>query len=209
MLLPIKLTDYFSLILLRLSKFDSVYEIPKKFLNFLKANYIYRSVYRWDEIKRFRGLGMFIVGQDKPKYKVKEKAEKLIEKCGFEILLVKEISSTSKRLLEFSCATNFWDKDYPFICVLVFDKKPMKMFPKYFSKSRHMDNARLLFKHYIRPEINSQLPPKIYSTYVHTTDNVEETWEYLKVISPESIESIASMLHNDYKGYYDSYLKHE
>ena len=67
-----------------------------------------------------KGVGSFAVNEIMKlhpeaiaKVKIENKASlRMFEKCGFEILLVKEISPQSKCLLEFSCATNFWNKVY-------------------------------------------------------------------------------------------------
>ena len=184
--------------------------------NFVRRNKLLRYLYRWDIRKRNKGLGFFVIREGKPEQMILEKSLIYIRKSGFEILCKKKISKDTLNRLHLESNKqkkekgNFWSGDYPYLCVVVFDPKPVNMYAKakqdwpfwimesndigryYYRQFPNMDNRRLLLKNVIRVAINNSLDESSADNYAHTTDNFEEALEYIKIAIPEKIESIKS-----------------
>ena len=144
-----------------------------------------RRIFRWDETKRHQGLGAFILRQHEERYGILGVAMKELEKWGWQVLDYGEIPEKGKQIMAEMTPSPFWNGDYPYYCIVCFDTKPKAMYPLYFRKFPKMDNARLLCKHLIRPVINSLLPTEHQANYLHSSDNVEDAWQYIQLSIPE------------------------
>ena len=178
--------------------------------NFLCRNSFLRYLYRWDEKKNKRGLGVFIVKQDDPKYKILEKCLIFISKAGFDIVAICPFSSSNldDRLYRIKPSTKFWTSKYDINCIVVFDKNPLSMYSRvknnwpfwkvddsflgnfYYNMIPRMDNRRLLIKNSIRIAIKASVPKNLRMKYIHSSDNFEEAIEYINIIAPEKLEKI-------------------
>ena len=182
--------------------------------NFLRRNRLFRYLYRWDSKKSQRGLCVFIIRQDDKKFKILEKCLLYIKKAGFQIIGMCSFASDNidYRLRLIKTDIEFWTTAYPITCVAVVDPKPISMYFRakqiwpfwtidesiigdyYYRMMPNMDNLRILVKNSIRVAIEKSLPKPMREKYIHSADNFEEAWEYIKIIMPRESESIRSKL---------------
>ena len=161
-------------------------------------------------MKSNRGLGIFVIKQYHPKSGITRKIIQYIQRCGFEIIDKKELTEEQRQYFQHNpfIAPHFWKSDFPHCAVLVYDKNPIGMFKKikavnskyctpleeeaivkkeyYFRMFPNLDNLRLLIKNELRIAINKLLPEELRDfIYVHSTDNYEESWEYVEKCFPD------------------------
>ena len=194
--------------------------------NFLRRNTLIRKYYRWDEWKRDRGLSIFVIRQAKSGIGIPEMITKYINKSGFEIVHIKELSRVEIDHFAYNPGGvhQFWSSENPYTCVVVFDPKPLKMHvplgqhwkywtlrkqdleKKYYYKMfPNMDNRRLLIKNDVRITLN-MIHPKamVDESYLHSTDNVEEAVEYIDITMPEMKNKILNWVNDNYPGFLSS-----
>ena len=158
--------------------------------NFLRREENLRRIFRWDETKRHQGLGAFILRQHEKRFGILEVALKELERWGWQVLVHGEIPDQGKQTMAEMTPSPFWDGEHPYQCIVCFDTKPRAMYPLYFRKFPKMDNARLLCKHLIRSVINAILPVAYQANYLHSSDNVEDAWLYIRLSMPDRIPTI-------------------
>ena len=52
--------------------------------------------------------------------------------------------------------------------------------------------TRIVAKRAIRDEVNARLPEDKRSNFLHTSDNSDEAWEYVRIAFPERVEALRS-----------------
>jgi len=203
----IKILDYLLTIHIPVPELDRKADSRVKVIirNYLRRNYLVRSLYPWDKMKSNRGLGVFLIKQYHPKSGITSKIIQYIQDCGFEIIKKKELTEDQKKYFQHNplLAPHFWISDFPHYLVLVYDKNPIGLFKKikdakwkywvplkeklivqkgyYFRMFPSLDNLRLLIKYDLRIALNRLLPKELQdSYYVHSTDNYEESLEYVE-----------------------------
>jgi len=194
--------------------------------NFLRRNALIRRYYRWDERKKNRGLSIFVIRQAKPGIGIPEMIIEYIKKNGFKIIHIKELSRSYVDHFAYNPGGvhQFWGSGYPYICVVVFDPKPLKMYvalgqhwrywtlrkqdleKKYYYKMfPNMDNRRLLIKNDVRTTLNMIHPEAMQDeSYLHSTDNVEEAIEYIDLTMPDMKSKILDWVYNNYQDFLSS-----
>jgi len=153
--------------------------------NFVRREKNLRRLFRWDETKKYQGLGTFIVRQNEKRYGILELTLRELRTWGWQVLDQCEIPPEGKQVMASLTPSPFWDGEYPYACAVVFDVRPRSMYPLYYRKFPKMDNARLLCKHLIRPKINALLPKDQQANHLHSSDNVEDAWCYIRLSMPE------------------------
>ena len=168
--------------------------------NFMRRSRLTRHFYRWDQRKKNRGLGAFVV-RGNPEIDMVSFASKYIEKYGFRIINKHIIDSNS--LSYFSSESEFWNYNrfkLPYTCIFVFDHSPISMYPKYYrhpagyANAPHMDTARILIKPIIRENIRRRLSAHNQCIFLHCTDNFEEAMEYAEILSLNSNEELLHII---------------
>ncbi|MEH6404191.1 MAG: hypothetical protein V7750_12510 [Sneathiella sp.] len=129
----------------------------------------------------------------------KEEMIKDIQNAGFEIMLRREIEVENRDTLAGHLRGGNWSAGpwpvsggRPCTILVVQDSNPLPISRKIKKARPTLQNARILFKTEWRSRVNDLVGKDNSANFVHTSDNNDETLEYLAHIAPDAIGLIKS-----------------
>ena len=145
----------------------------------------------------YYGLAVFLIREKAIDLKLQDTILERLTKEGFYILKSKLLEHSEIEAVKPKIRGGNWSKGpfpvsggAPRMIVIAFDVLPIP--PNTESKTRYpnLDNNRILVKSKIRNSLNNCLNPLEQFNMLHSSDNEQEAWEYINIISPTEIESI-------------------
>ena len=168
------------------------FEICNKWL---RRRLLLRKIFHWEEKNNNCGLGVFVIRNNAIELELINKIRILIEKYGFEIIVLKYLNLKETTQLINATPSYKWQSNgvnkrgYPEVCIAVFDLKPIfirkQRYMQWLKYYPYLDNLRLIFKHSIRSSVLRTLPLHQHSNLIHATDNSNEACLYIKATMPE------------------------
>lgn len=139
------------------------------------------------------GVTVFVVRRKAVEQGLLERVADSVRGEGFEIVRIAELTpKASERLRDHTRGGNWERGDFPAdggppaVCLVAFDPRPKGLRRRFRHRYPDMDNGRIVCKRRIRDRINETLPEAERSNLLHTSDNSEEAWEYVRLALPES-----------------------
>ena len=130
------------------------------------------------------------------------------EQAGFDIKLVKNLSSDEQRLAEYHVRGGVWDRGpwpvsggLPKAVIVGCDYARQE--PNEITQIKHpfVVNQRLLqLKNLLRQKVNESLDPKLHVNILHSSDDNLEAWHYIDAVMPAERTIIASKISNGFEG---------
>lgn len=147
------------------------------------------------------GVAVFVVRRRALEQGLLARVASAVERHGFEVLETHALApETAARLAERTRGGNWARGDFPAdggppAAVLVaWDPAPTRLRRRYRQRYPDMDNGRIVCKRAIREELNAALPEAERSNFLHSSDNAEEAWEYVRHALPEREEALRELV---------------
>lgn len=145
-----------------------------------------------------RGLSVFLIRRVAVERNAVEQLVQLIERSGFEILLVKPLAPDESQKAEATIRGGNWragpwpvSGGPPAVAVVALDLCPRPVPDDLQAKHPLLDNGRVYeTKLRVRDAFNESLPAKDRCNCAHSSDNAWHAVEYLAVAAPEAIEPL-------------------
>jgi hypothetical protein len=145
-----------------------------------------------------RGLSVFLIRRVAVERNAVEQLVQLIERSGFEILLVKRLAPDESQNAEATIRGGNWragpwpvSGGPPAVAVVALDLCPRPVPEDLKAKHPLLDNGRVYeTKLRVRDAFNESLPAKERCNCAHSSDNAWHAVEYLAVVAPEAIEQL-------------------
>jgi hypothetical protein len=126
-----------------------------------------------------------------------ERAEKLIQSYGFDIVVTQMIERDTSSHVARSIRGGNWGRGPwpisggpPVAAIVAYDPAPIPLTRRQRRRFPFVANARLLCKEQLRDAFNDGVPADQHCNAVHSSDNGREATDYLRIIMPEAIESL-------------------
>jgi len=128
---------------------------------------------------------------------LKELREDILSE-GFDIVLEKELSKDEQSFAAHEIRGGNWSAGpwptnggKPYYMFILKDENPIKPNAKQLKQYPNLENARVLFKREWRDAVNGKLADKaLHANFVHASDNAHESYDYIKIIAPDFLESL-------------------
>lgn len=147
------------------------------------------------------GLAVFLVRQEAMNRGGVERVTALLERIGFSILRTQLFSDSELRRAARNIRGGNWGRGPwglsggpPVAAVVALDHNPLPLSWRQQRRFPLVTNARLLEKERLREEFNEGFPPDQHCNVLHSSDNAEEAWEYLRLAMPEAETEIRLQL---------------
>jgi hypothetical protein len=157
------------------------YILPKGDKNYLNLN----------------GLCMFLIRERAIELKLEKEIEKMIFDEGFTVLLKQKLNKNQVKLAKEHMRGGNWDKGPfpvsggdPSLMIVAYDVNPIKPNEVERRQFPGLGNKRILVKHRIREILNNSFPQIEYSNMIHSSDNVDETLEYIDILVPQKKDDV-------------------
>jgi hypothetical protein len=139
------------------------------------------------------GVTVFVVRRHALEHGLLDGVAQEVRAEGFEIVRIAELSEEASERLRGHTRGGNWEKgDFfadggpPAVCIVAFDPRPTRLRRRYRHRYPDMDDGRIIAKRRIRDRINARQPEALRSNFLHSSDNSEEAWEYVRLALPET-----------------------
>ena len=143
------------------------------------------------------GLAVFLIREEVMRRGGIDRAAKLIESYGFEILASRTIDEGNSTLVARSIRGGNWGRGPwrvsggpPVAAIVGYDKSPIAPTRRQRRRFPFVANARLLCKDKIRDAFNDGFPAAQHCNVIHSSDNGRESMDYLRIIMPQDLERV-------------------
>lgn len=145
----------------------------------------------------YYGLAVFLIREKAIGLNLQDTILERLIKEGFYILQSKLLDHPEIEAIKPKIRGGNWGKGPfpvsggdPEMIVIAFDVLPIPPDTRSRTKYPSLDNNRILVKNQIRDSLNNCLDPLEQFNMLHSSDNEQEAWDYIHIISPAEIESI-------------------
>jgi hypothetical protein len=139
-----------------------------------------------------QGVTVFVLRQEAIRRGFKEKMISMIEESGFEVLAAKALSAnevdyaaTRTRGGNWSTGPYAFPGGPPAVCVVAYDRHPIKLNRKQRRRFPQRTNARIFVKEKIRDAVLAFIPPNELFNALHSSDHAAEAWHLVDILAPE------------------------
>jgi hypothetical protein len=146
-------------------------------------------------------LAVFLVREEALRRGGVERAAKLIESYGFEIIATQPIDNRTASRVARSIRGGNWGRGPwpvsggpPVAAIVTFDAAPIAPTRRQRRRFPFVANARLLCKEQLRDAFNEGVRADEHCNVVHSSDNGREAMDYLRIIMPEAIDGVLSAI---------------
>jgi hypothetical protein len=126
-----------------------------------------------------------------------ERAERLLEKHGFEIVATRVFEAAAVKAIARTIRGGNWGRGpwplsggLPVAAIVVRDAAPIAVTRKQRKRFPFVANARLFCKEQIRDAFNEGFAKEQRCNVIHSSDNGRETLDYLRIIMPDAVEEV-------------------
>ncbi len=145
----------------------------------------------------YYGLSVFLIRKKAIGLKLQDTILERLTQEGFYILQSKLLDHPEIEAIKPKIRGGNWGKGpfpvsggEPEMIVVAFDVLPIPPDTESRTKYPNLDNNRILIKNKIRDSLNNCLDPLEQFNMLHSSDNEQEAWDYIHIISPTEIENI-------------------
>jgi hypothetical protein len=154
--------------------------------------------------RRDNGLAVFLIREQAIHRGGVDKAVDWLAKQGFRILAdvrfdAKLTDHVSRRTRGGNWGQGPWCNSggKPVAAIVVHDPHPIRPNRRRRRRQPHVFNARLFCKDDLRDLYNQGLPKEQHCNVVHSSDNEQESMEYLRLIMPDKIDHVLARIESD------------
>jgi hypothetical protein len=159
----------------------------------------------WIRAKWFRdarrrarpGWCVFVVRRSALELDLVGRIEREIAGHGFDLVERLPLDGDAAERFRVHARGGNWGRDEyvldggpPALFLVAHDRSPTRLRRRYARRYPDMDNGRIVSKRAIRDDVNAALPQARRSNFLHTSDNSDEAFEYLRIAFPERFESL-------------------
>ena len=155
---------------------------------------------RWfrDAVHRERpGWCVFVVRRAALELGLLEALEREVTGHGFKVLAREPLDdAAAERFRRHSRGGNWGRGDFPAaggppaLFLIAYDPAPLRTRRRFARRYPDMDNGRIVAKRAIRDAVNAALPEAQRANFLHTSDNSDEAWEYVRIAWPERVDAL-------------------
>jgi hypothetical protein len=143
------------------------------------------------------GWCVFVVRKGALEAGLADAIEHEITQRGFRVLAREELDpAAAGRFAEHARGGNWGQGEFaahggaPALFLIAFDPNPLPTRRRFARRYPDMDNGRIVEKRAIRDAVNARLPAERRANFLHTSDNSDEAWEYVRIAWPERVSNL-------------------
>ncbi|HEY3393201.1 MAG TPA: hypothetical protein VGK58_10860 [Lacipirellulaceae bacterium] len=146
-------------------------------------------------------LAVFLVREEALRRGGIERAAKLIESYGFDVVASRRIDASASTRVARSIRGGNWGRGPwpisggpPIAAIVAFDRAPIPLTRRQRRRFPFVANARLLCKEQLRDAFNHGVAADQHCNVVHSSDNGREAMDYLRIIMPDAIDCVLAAI---------------